>query len=139
MLKINGKDVENRKGQTVLEVAQEADVYIPTLCTHKDLPNFGACRLCLVKIEGMRGFPPACTTPANDDMVITTEDDELRRLRTGVVNLLLSEHPNACIVCNDRKLCEEYKDCGTKSGQITGCQLCPFRPDCELRKVIDYL
>ena len=86
------------KGQTVLDVAKDADIYIPTLCTLENLPNFGACRLCLVKIEGMRGFPPACTTPATEDMVVVTEDDELKKLRRNVVELLLSEHPNSCIV-----------------------------------------
>jgi len=138
-LKIDGKDVEFKEGQTVLEVATDAGIYIPTLCVHKDLPNFGACRLCLVKIEGMRGFPPACTTPAKDDMVVTTEDDELRSIRRNVVELLLSEHPNACIVCDDKKLCEQYRACPMKAGQITGCQLCPNKEICDLREVVEYL
>jgi predicted molibdopterin-dependent oxidoreductase YjgC len=138
-MKINGKDVSVREGQTVLEVARDADIYIPTLCTLEGLPNFGACRLCLVKIEGMRGFPPACTTPAAENMVVVTEDEELTKLRRNIVELLLSEHPNSCIVCEDRELCAKYRACPMKSGQITGCQLCPNKEFCGLRNVVEQL
>jgi len=120
-------------------VAKDADIYIPALCAHKDLANFGSCRLCLVKIDGMRGFPPACSTPARDDMVVTTSDDELVKIKRNILELLLSEHPNSCILCDDKDLCEKYRSCPTKAGQITGCQLCPSKEFCELRKVIEYL
>jgi NADH dehydrogenase/NADH:ubiquinone oxidoreductase subunit G len=138
-MKIDGKKVEMRKGQTVLDVAREADIYIPTLCTHPELANFGACRLCLVKIDGIRGFPPACTTPASDDMDVMTDDEELNKLRRSVVGLLLSEHPSSCIVCDDKELCEKYRSCPIKAGQITGCQLCPNKEDCDLRTIIEHL
>ena len=138
-MKIDGKEVEVKKGQTVLEVARDAGIYIPTLCTHHELPSFGSCRLCLVKIDGMRGFPTACTTPAGDDMVVTTGDEELTTLKRNILTLLLSEHPNSCILCEDKELCEKYRSCPMKAGQITGCQLCPNKEDCDLREVIEHL
>ena len=139
MLSINGKKVPFKPGQTVLEAATDAGIYIPTLCTHAELSPFGACRLCLVKIQNMRGYPPACTTPTADDMTIITEDDELQTLRRGILELLLSEHPNTCIVCKDRNECEECHFGPTKAGRVTGCTFCPNKEICEVREVADYL
>ena len=139
MLTIDGKEVEFREGATVLEVARDNGIYIPSLCAHKELSPFGACRLCLVKVENMRGFPPACTTPAARGMKIITEDPELRNLRKNVLELILSEHPNSCLICDQKESCEKYYICPTKSGRVTGCTFCPARDRCELRKVTEYL
>ena len=139
MITIDGKEYEFKQGQTVLAAAEEAGVYIPTLCAHESLPPFGACRLCLVKIERMRGYPPACTTPVADGMIITTVDEELQSLRRGVLGLILSEHPNSCVMCSDKELCEKYHACPTKAGRITGCATCPNKEICELRDIIEYL
>jgi len=70
---IDGQEVEAREGMTVLEAAQAADIYIPTLCSDPDLEPYGACRLCVVEIEKMRGLPTACTTPATDGMIVHIE------------------------------------------------------------------
>ena len=139
MMRINGKEVPCAKGQSVLDVAAAAGIYIPTLCNHPHLPPFGACRICLVKVEGMRWFNPACTTPARDGMVVQTEDEELQALRRSILALTLSEHPNSCIVCKDKALCAKYNVCPTKAGRVTGCNLCPAKETCELKKVADYL
>jgi formate dehydrogenase alpha subunit len=139
MLTIDGKEVEFREGATVLEVAGDNGIYIPTLCAHQGLPPFGACRLCLVKIENMRGFPPACTTPAAKGMKVITDDPELHHLRKNVLELILSEHPHSCLICDQKELCEKYYICPTKSGRVTGCTFCPARDRCELRKVTEYL
>ena len=96
-------EVENAK--TVLEACREAGVYVPTLCADPDLEPFGACRLCIVKIEGLRGLPTACTTPVADGMVITTEDTEIRAVRTMTMQLLLSDHPQDCLTCGKNGLC----------------------------------
>jgi len=136
---IDGVEVPFTKGQTILDAAREADVYIPTLCAHKDLPPFGACRLCVVKVEKMRGFPPACTTPASDGMVVLSEDDEVMKLRKNILRLILIEHPHSCIVCNIRGECEKLRGGPVKAGRITGCSMCPNRPTCEIREVCDYL
>jgi predicted molibdopterin-dependent oxidoreductase YjgC len=139
MISINGKKLKFVSGQTVLEAATNAGIYIPTLCTHSELSPFGACRLCLVKIEKMRGYPPACTTTVNDGMVIITEDEELQTLRRGILELLLSEHPNTCIICKDREECEQCHMGPTKAGRVTGCRFCPNKEICEVREVSDYL
>jgi NADH dehydrogenase/NADH:ubiquinone oxidoreductase subunit G len=72
-LTINGRKVAARKGETVLEAALNAGIYIPTLCYDPDLKPYGGCRLCMVEIEGMRGLVSSCTTPATDGMVVHTE------------------------------------------------------------------
>jgi len=139
MLTIDGKEVDFKEGATVLEVAAANGIYIPTLCTYSGLLPFGACRLCLVKIENMRGFPPACTTPAAKGMKITTNDLELNELRKNVLELILSEHPNSCIICDQKDLCGNYNICPTKSGRVTGCAFCPNKGRCELKQATEYL
>src|SRR3990172_2219492 len=84
-LTIDGREVKAKRGATVLEVAQGAGIYIPTLCAHPTLKPFGACRMCLVEIERMRGFPPACTTPASEGMVVKTATPELQKLRREIM------------------------------------------------------
>jgi len=71
-LTINGKTVSFFSGETILEVARRSGIYIPTLCARADLPSMGSCRLCVVKVEGMRGYATSCTTPAEPHMVVTT-------------------------------------------------------------------
>jgi predicted molibdopterin-dependent oxidoreductase YjgC len=139
MITINGKQVAFEEGQTVLDAATNAGIIIPTLCTHSELEPFGACRLCIVKVEGLRGFPTSCTTLVKDGMVITTEDDELLRLRKNVLEMLLLEHPNSCIICNDREECEECHIAPSKAGRVTGCRFCPNKTNCEVRDISDSL
>ena len=71
-LTIDDQPVVARSGMTVLEAAKSADIYVPTLCYHPALSPYGGCRLCVVEIENMRGFPTSCTTPANDGMAVRT-------------------------------------------------------------------
>ena len=139
MITINGKKIAHKEGKTVLETALDAGIYIPSLCTHPELEPFGACRLCIVKIEGMRGFPTSCTTQVKDGMKITTEDEELKKIRRNVLEMLLSEHPNTCIICKDRAKCEECHFGPTKAGRVTGCRFCPNKEICEVREVAEYL
>jgi len=103
---IDGKEVKARKGTTVLDAALEADTYIPTLCYHPDLTPFGACRLCIVEIEGMAGFPPACTTPVTEGMRVHTNTEKLQELRRNIMELILSEHPYSCLTCSKNLNCE---------------------------------
>ena len=87
-LKIDGKIVEFSEGQTILQSASNAGMYIPTLCYIEGLKSgWGGCRLCIVKIDGIKGFPPACTTPAQKNMIVITKDDELQELRKEVLKL----------------------------------------------------
>ncbi len=136
---IDGREIPLKEGQTILDAARDSDIYIPTLCAHKELPAFGACRLCVVKVEGMRGFPPACSTPAKDGMIIYNEDKEVRELRRNILRLILIEHPHSCIVCSSRAECEDTRGGPVKAGRITGCSMCPNREICEIREVSHYL
>jgi predicted molibdopterin-dependent oxidoreductase YjgC len=139
MITINGQQYPFTSGKTVLEAVTEAGVYIPTLCNHPHLTPFGACRLCIVQIDDVRGMPTACTTPLTDGMNIRTENEDIQRLRREIMLLILSEHPNSCLVCKDKELCERYNTCTTKAGKITGCNLCSWKEGCEVRKIAEYL
>ncbi len=139
MITINGKQYPFKPGQTVLEFATSVGVYIPTLCSHPHLTAFGACRLCLVQIDNVRGLPTACTIPLTDGMNIRTESEDIQRLRREIMLLMLSEHPYSCLVCKDKELCVKYNSCTTKAGKITGCNLCSWKEGCEVRKVVDHL
>jgi len=108
-LTIDGQKVNVKKGMTVLEAAQTADIYIPTLCADPDLEPYGSCRLCVVEIEGMRGLPTACTTPATDGMVVHTETPAVNEVRRLVVDLLIADHPTDCLTCRKNQQCELQK------------------------------
>jgi len=136
---INGKTVSFSPGETILDVARRSGVYIPTLCARADLPSTGSCRLCIVKVEGVRGYITSCTTPATPDMVVTTNSDEIEKLRRGILELILSEHPSACLVCPIRETCEQFNAPSSKTGRVTGCNMCPNRNICELRQLVEYL
>jgi formate dehydrogenase alpha subunit len=103
---IDGKQVTTRPGMTVLEAAREAGIYIPTLCYDPDLEPFGGCRLCIVEIEGMRGLPTACTTPAANGMVVKTSTPEVNQVRLNTVELILADHPTDCLTCVKNQRCE---------------------------------
>ncbi|MDD3994420.1 MAG: FAD-dependent oxidoreductase, partial [Dehalococcoidales bacterium] len=105
-LNINGKDVKTEAGKTVLEAALDNDIYIPTLCYHPDLSPFGACRLCIVQIEGIRGLPTSCTTTAKEGMVVKTDTPEIRQVRKIAMELILAAHPDDCLVCSQNLSCE---------------------------------
>ncbi len=105
-LTINGQSVTAQAGQTVLEAAQQAGIEIPTLCHHPDLKPTGACRMCLVEVEKMRGPATACTLPATDGMVVRTNTDEIVNLRKFVLSMLLTDHPNDCMTCEVNGECE---------------------------------
>ncbi|TLM80405.1 MAG: 2Fe-2S iron-sulfur cluster binding domain-containing protein [Actinobacteria bacterium] len=104
-LTVDGREVSARAGMTVLEVCREEGIDIPTLCHDPRLEPYGGCRLCLVKVEGMRGFPTACTTAAADGMVVTTSDDEIEELRRSVVELIISDHELRCLSCDSAGAC----------------------------------
>jgi formate dehydrogenase (NADP+) alpha subunit len=103
---IDGKKVKARLGMTVLEAALSAGLCIPTLCYDPDLKPYGACRLCIVDIEGMRGLPTACTTPVQEGMAVHTETEEVQRVRRTIVELAISNHPYECLVCKKSQDCE---------------------------------
>ncbi|MBA2918874.1 formate dehydrogenase subunit alpha [Sphingomonas sp. MAH-20] len=98
-LSIDGRSVTVPAGTTVMRAAAEAGLAIPKLCATDTLKPFGSCRLCLVEVEGARGTPASCTTPVAEAMVVRTDSDRLRRLRRGVMELYLTDHPADCSAC----------------------------------------
>lgn len=92
---VDGVEVQVDPGSTVLHAARLADRYVPTLCFDDRLEQFGACRVCMVGVEGAATPVAACTTPCRDGMVIQTEDETARRVASNTVELVLSELPRA--------------------------------------------
>ncbi|MFZ6026925.1 MAG: molybdopterin-dependent oxidoreductase [Chloroflexota bacterium] len=133
----NGTACSFSPGATVLEAARQNDVRIPTLCHHSALRNVGACRLCMVEIDGMRGTPTACTTPAADGMVVHTDTPALAELRREILSLILSEHPYTCLVCERHERCNEWQVTIRKAAVTTGCENCPKNGQCELQSLVD--
>jgi formate dehydrogenase major subunit len=105
-LTIDGTQVTVPEGTSVLRAAALAGINIPKLCATDTLEAFGSCRLCLVQIEGRRGYPASCTTPAEDGMVVCTENQKLHDLRRGVMELYISDHPLDCLTCAANGDCE---------------------------------
>ena len=135
---INKIEVNAEPDMTILEAAQANDIYIPTLCHSPKLKPAGACRICAVQVENMRGFPTACTVPVAEDMAIHTETEAVQNLRREILSLILSEHPYTCLTCN--------VECGAlhsgtirKAAVTTGCQYCPSNGSCELQNLVKYL
>ncbi len=108
LLTIDGVRVSAYEGDTILEAAKRADIYIPTLCHHPLLSNSGACRMCVVEIEGTgrQNFNSACTTPATDDMVVRTNTPEITALRRMNLELIFSERNHQCPYCEKSGNCE---------------------------------
>ncbi len=91
--------------ETILEIAERNGIFIPTLCYDPRLKPYGACRLCLVEVEGARGLMASCGTTASDGMVVRTQTPALLRLRRSILELLLSDHPLDCLVCDKAGEC----------------------------------
>jgi len=106
---VDGQLITTTPGKTVLEAALDAGAYIPHLCHDPLLEPYGGCRLCIVKIDGMRGLPTACTTQAADGMVVHSEVDEVFQVRRMTAELLISDHPADCLTCGANQDCELQK------------------------------
>ncbi len=124
------------KGLTILQAAQSVGIYVPTLCAHKDLSPFGGCRLCIVEVDGLRGFPTSCTTPVQDGMVIRTQTAQLQAVRGVTLGLILSEHPCSCLICDEQDECKRHVGTIRKAGVTTGCRYCSNDGQCELQEVV---
>ncbi|MFO1134282.1 MAG: formate dehydrogenase subunit alpha [Rhodoblastus sp.] len=105
-LTIDGVEVSVPQGTSVMAAAMMSGTTIPKLCATDSLEPFGSCRLCLVEIEGRKGTPASCTTPAEPGMVVRTQTDRLAKLRRGVMELYISDHPLDCLTCAANGDCE---------------------------------
>ena len=109
-LTIDGRAVSVAPGTSILEAAASVGIDIPALCYDKTLSTFGACRLCSVEIEGRASLAAACATPAADGLVVLTESEKVVDARRTVLDLLLSDHPQDCLICEKAGDCllQEY-------------------------------
>src|ERR1043165_1149057 len=105
-LEIDGIPVPVPAGTSLMHAASLAGIQVPKLCATDSLESFGSCRLCLVEIEGRRGTPASCTTPAENGMKVTTQNEKIAKLRRGVMELYISDHPLDCLTCAANGDCE---------------------------------
>jgi len=136
---IDGIEARIKKGISILEAAHSADIYIPTLCYHPDLPSDGSCGLCLVEVEGKDELSLACTTEATDGMVIRTYTDNLKFRQREVLKQILTKHPCGCLTCWRRERCKPFDVCLRNVAITHRCVLCARNGNCELQKVVDFV
>ncbi len=105
-LTVDGRVVTVPTGTSVMRAAALTGGSIPKLCATDNVQAFGSCRLCLVEVDGMRGTPASCTTPAAEGMVVHTQTPRLAKLRKGVMELYISDHPLDCLTCSANNDCE---------------------------------
>lgn len=162
---INGINIEVTKGTTILEAARSVDIYIPTICSHPDLPPFHSlelsdfiyqgenkivngpdakigsitgCGICIVSVEGKDKPVPSCKTEVTDGMTISTETDEIRKQRQKKLIPILLTHPHSCLTCSQREGCIPLTDvCPGNVPAEDRC--CELLGNCELEKVVDYV
>jgi len=109
VITINGSKLSGREGMTILEVARENGIDIPTLCYSPELIPIGACRICVVEVEGSKTLVGSCHTPITQEMVIYTHSPKVLEARKAMVELLLASHPDNCLVCDKANRCELRK------------------------------
>ena len=105
-LTIDGQSITVPEGTSIMRAAMEAGTQIPKLCATDMVDAFGSCRLCLIEIEGRAGTPASCTTPAMNGLVVHTQTERLKKLRKGVMELYISDHPLDCLTCAANGDCE---------------------------------
>jgi formate dehydrogenase major subunit len=136
-LTIDGFSVSVPKGTSLMRAAVEAGVNVPKLCATDSLEPFGSCRLCLVEIDGRKGTPASCTTPAEAGMVVHTQTAKLQDLRKGVMELYISDHPLDCLTCSANGDCELQTQAGVVGlrnvrygvGEKAGAHHCDLQKD----------
>ncbi|HYC63118.1 MAG TPA: 2Fe-2S iron-sulfur cluster-binding protein, partial [Reyranellaceae bacterium] len=105
-LTIDGNKITVPAGTSIMRAAMDAGIKVPKLCATDSVEAFGSCRLCLVEVAGRPGTPASCTTPVAQDMVVSTQTDRLAKLRKGVMELYISDHPLDCLTCAANGDCE---------------------------------
>lgn len=110
-LKINDQNVTVEKNKTILDACEVLKVHMPTFCHDKRLIPHGACRMCVVEVEGARNLVTACATPATEGMVVTTHSEKVEKVRKDILELIWSGHDNDCLVCNQAGNCKLQDYC----------------------------
>ena len=111
-LTIDGQTISVPEGTSVMRAASQMGTSIPKLCASDMMESWGSCRLCLVEIDGRKGTPASCTTPVTDGMVVKTQTPRLQKLRKGVMELYISDHPLDCLTCAANGDCELQDQAG---------------------------
>ena len=106
---LNGTQLSGREGMTILELARDNAIDIPTLCYRPELPPIGACRICIVEVEDSRTLVGSCHTPITEGMVIHTHSTKVLETRRVIIELLLSSHCGSCFMCDKANICELRK------------------------------
>jgi len=137
-LSIDGKSVSVPSGTTVLRAAIASGIYIPHLCDYRDLAPFAGCRMCLIEVENARGIETSCTVQCRDGMVVHTDTPRVREHRLGVMEVLLSDHPDRCLNCPRMERCPPFVACQRDDLVTDRCVTCPRNKQCELQRVVDF-
>ncbi len=128
-----------KKGISILDAAEQNDIFIPSLCAYESLDPHGGCRVCIVEVEGKKGFLKSCATPVQEGMVVRTNTDTVQGERKKILQLLLSEHTSSCLICEEKEECRNSMSTIRKVGVTTGCRYCPGDNKCELQKVVEWV
>ena len=136
---IDGVKVKARPGQMVLEAAIAAGIYVPYLCYHPGMKPYAACRMCVVEVEGGRGYPASCTLPVQEGMVVASDNNQVYQLRRSIMEMLISEHPHGCLTCHRVELCGPEDVCLRHVSVNDRCVTCPKNERCELKDTTRYL
>lgn len=118
---INNQPITAHEGKTILEVAQENNILIPTLCYLKDIHKIGSCRICVVEVDGAKNLMASCVTPISEGMVVHTNTARVRKARKMLYELILSDHPKDCLSCKRNQNCELQE-----LGEIIQCKTTRF-------------
>lgn len=135
---IDGQQIEAEPGQTILQAALDAGIYIPYLCYFPNMKPYGACRTCVVDTEanGRKMTLASCTAMPMPDMVVETNNESVSELRRGIIELLMSEHPHGCLTCHRIELCGPQDVCQRHVDVTDRCTICPKNERCELKDTV---
>ena len=138
-INIDGVEVTTQPGKMVLEAAIDAGIYVPYLCYHPGMKPYAACRMCVIEVEGQRGYPASCTLPVADGMVVHNQIPAVDQLRRSVMEMLIAEHPNGCLTCHRIDICGPSDVCLRHVSVNDRCVTCPKNERCELKDTVRYL
>ncbi|MBS3821231.1 MAG: (2Fe-2S)-binding protein, partial [Phycisphaerae bacterium] len=122
-LTLNDRHIEAREGELLIDAMERAGVRVPTLCHMKDLFPSGACRMCVVEIDGRRGLVPSCACPVEEGMDVKTHSSRVVRARKTIIELLLANHPDDCLYCVRNGNCQLQdlaEELGVRERRFTG-------------------
>ena len=135
---IDDQSLDAKPGETILQAALAAGIYIPYLCYFPHMKPYGACRTCVVDTElnGRKMTVASCTANPMPDMVVETKNKSVSELRQGIIELLMSEHPHGCLTCHRIELCGPQDVCQRHVDVTDRCTICPKNERCELKDTV---